>query len=557
MTEKKFVNYAPILRRTIIFKAIRPGYWSSEVTTLLSSLFFTLACNSSFWAELVRGKALMMPHTWFIVLCTAIAITGLQWFLLLLVINRWTFRWFMISLFLVTSIVVYFMTTFHIYIDSTMVNNALGTDYQETKELLQWRIIPYFLLLGILPSLLVWRIRIYKRSLPSYWAGRLGCIFLSFIMFFGGGWAAFNDLGPIHRERKEIVFLITPLNLFAASVKVYRKAHRNNASQAKIAIDDDAYQVPRPAASKPRVIILVVGETVRAANWGLDGYRRQTTPELAKHPLFNFSQVSSCGTSTAVSLPCMFSSYGFHAYDEQRIHQSESLLHLLQRSNISVLWRDNQSGCKGVCDGLPFEELNVESLCKQGRCFDEVLLHQLKERIAAKNEDQLIVLHMLGNHGPAYFERYPGQFRHWQPTCETTDLASCSQKSIVNTYDNAILYTDSILAQAIDELGSITSHDTGLIYVSDHGESLGEHNLFLHGLPYFMAPDEQKKIPMMLWFSSGLSQQLGLQEECLRDKQTSQISHDYLFSTVLSLFDIKTKAYDSAFDLIHSCRKEY
>ena len=117
---------------------------------------------------------------------------------------------------------------------------------------------------------------------------------------------------------------------------------------------------------------------------------------------------------------------------------------------------------------------------------------------------------MLGNHGPAYFERYPEQFKRWKPTCETTDLSSCSQKSLVNTYDNAILYTDSILARAIDELGTITTHDTGLIYVSDHGESLGEHNLFLHGLPYFMAPDEQKKIPMIFWLSQGLSQQLGI-----------------------------------------------
>lgn len=537
-----------------IFKATRPLYCSSEVTTFLCSLFFTLACNSSFWMELLRGRELMVTHTWFLILCTAVAITGLQWFLLLLIINRWTFRSVMISLFLINSIVVYFMTTFHVYIDPTMLSNVINTDYHESKELLQWRIIPYFLVLGILPSWIILRTKIPVRSLPSYWAGRLGTIFLSLLMFFGGGWVVFNDLVPIHHERKEIVYLIDPLNLFSSAVKVYLRTYRNNANQAKIIVDANAHRLPRASHSKPRVLILVIGETVRAANWGLNGYRRQTTPELAKHQVYNFSQVMSCGTSTSVSLPCMFSPYGFHTYNEQRIHQSESLLHLLERTKISILWRDNQSGCKGVCDGLPVEQLTVNSSCANGQCLDEILFHHLKEQITAKNDDQLIVLHMLGNHGPAYFERYPKQFNKWNPICATSDLASCKQESIVNTYDNAILYTDTLLGHVIDELATITTHDTGLIYVSDHGESLGEHNLFLHGVPYFIAPDEQKKIPMIFWLSRGWTQQLGLREVCLRNKQTNQLSHDYLFSTVLSLFDVKTTAYNSKFDLIHSCR---
>lgn len=534
---------------------MRISYWSSEVTTLLLSIFFTLTCNGSFWSVLVQGKELMAPHTWLIILCTGIAITGLQWFLLLLVINRWTFRWFIIGLLLITSVTVYFMSTFHVFIDPTMMINVASTDYHESIELLQWRIIPYVLLLGLLPAWIVWHIRIYKRSLPSYWAGRLGTIFLSLVMFFVSAWAIFNDLSPIHRERKEIVYLLTPLNLFSSSIKAYERASKNKANQKKIIIGKDAHLVPRSENSKPRVLVLVVGETVRASNWGLNGYSRQTTPKLAKQQLINFSQVSSCGTSTAVSLPCMFSSYGLHAYNEQRINQSESLLHLLHRLNISVLWRDNQSGCKGVCDGLAVEKLKNDKLCTNGRCLDEILLDQLKERITAKKEDQLIVLHMLGNHGPAYFERYPEEFKRWQPTCDTGDLASCAPETIVNTYDNAILYTDNVLARAIKELNTITTHDIGLIYVSDHGESLGEHNLFLHGLPYFMAPDEQKKIPMIFWLSEGLTQQLKLQENCLRDKQSAPISHDYLFSTVLALFDVKTKVYNKKYDVLASCRK--
>jgi lipid A ethanolaminephosphotransferase len=527
--------------------------WSSEVITLVSSLFFTLTCNNFFWHELVRKQDLTHPHTWLIILCTAIALTGLQWFLLLLVINRWTFRMVMIILFLITSMTVYFMATFHVYIDPTMLTNVLSTDYQESKELLQWRILPYFLLLGVLPSWVIVRSQIYKRSLSSYWAGRFGTLFLSLLMFFAGSWAVFNDLSLIHREHKEIVYLITPFNLLSSALIAYKEGHEGKIVHKKI-IGTDARQIARSSKSKPRVIVLVIGETVRAANWGLNGYSRQTTPELAKHQVFNFGQVSSCGTSTAVSLPCMFSSYGFHAYTKQGIDQSESLLHLLNRVNVPVLWRDNQSGCKGVCDGLPYEELSVPALCQNGRCFDEILLYQLKERIRAKKQDQLIVLHMLGNHGPSYFKRYPEPFKHWQPTCDTSDLAQCSPESIVNTYDNVILYTDAILARAIDELSNMTTHDTGLIFVSDHGESLGEHNLFLHGLPYFIAPEEQKSVPMVFWLSKGLMRQLKLKKECLKKKESNPISHDYLFSTVLSLFDVQTKVYDQQFDLIASCR---
>lgn len=496
----------------------------------------------------------MSAHTWFIVFGTAVAITGLQWFLLLLVINRWTFKWVTICLLLVTSLAVYFMNAFHVYIDSTMITNIVSTDYHESREFLQWRILPYFLFMGVMPCWFIWRIQIYKRSLTSYWIGRLGTIFLSLVMVFWGGWAVFHDLGPVHRERKEIVYLITPLNLISSSAKAYWKTRQVGKNEIKIKIGEDAYQLPRAENNKPRVIVLVVGETVRAFNWGLNGYHRQTTPELAKRHVINFEQVTSCGTTTAVSLPCMFSPYGIHAYDHQKINQTESVLHLLDRINVSVVWRDNQSGCKGVCDGLPLEKLEIDTLCKKGRCFDEVLLHQLPQRIAHTNRDQLIVLHMLGNHGPAYYERYPSEFKYWSPTCETTDLSSCSQKALVNTYDNAILYTDTMLAKAIDLLSTIKSHDTGLIYVSDHGESLGEHKLFLHGLPYFMAPDEQKKVPMILWMSPGLSKQLAIQEDCLRKKRLDSLSHDYLFSTLLSFFDVKAKEYNSRFDLINSCR---
>ena len=185
------------------------------------------------------------------------------------------------------------------------------------------------------------------------------------------------------------------------------------AAQPRQPIGLDAAPGPSWAQqSKPRLMVLVVGETARAANWGLNGYARQTTPELARLPVINFGAVQACGTNTEVSLPCMFAPVGRRDYNEQRIRDSQSLLHVLARAGVDVHWRDNQSGCKGVCDGLSSENVrssNPPGLCSDGQCLDEALLADLDRRLdrlqAQRSGTQLLVLHMLGNHGPSYFRR--------------------------------------------------------------------------------------------------------------------------------------------------------
>jgi lipid A ethanolaminephosphotransferase len=306
-------------------------------------------------------------------------------------------------------------------------------------------------------------------------------------------------------------------------------------------------------------MVLVVGETARAANWGLNGYARQTTPELAQLPVINFPDVTSCGTNTEVSVPCMFAPVGRRDYDAARIRGSESLLHVLARAGVAVLWRDNQSGCKGVCEGLPQEEivkLDPPGLCSDGRCLDEALLAGLDERLATAKGTQLLVLHMLGNHGPSYFRRYPPAFERFKPACTKDDLQLCSREEVVNAYDNALLYTDHVLARVIAKLhGAAARVDSALLFVSDHGESLGENNLYLHGMPYAIAPDVQTRVPMVMWLSSGLPADAGLDPDCLRRRAAQPATHDNLFHTILGLLDVKTALYDPAWDLAQACRK--
>ena len=305
---------------------------------------------------------------------------------------------------------------------------------------------------------------------------------------------------------------------------------------------------------KKKLVVLVIGETVRAQNWGLSGYERDTTPILKNKDVINYPYAKTCGTNTEVSLPCMFSPYGRKNYDEKKIRTTESLLHVLNRNSVVTSWIDNQSGCKGVCDGLDYlQARNIDNgdLCvKNGNCFDEILVKALDKKIDLSLNQQLIALHPIGNHGPAYYSRYPKQFEKFTPACNTSDLEKCTNAEIVNAYDNAILYTDSVLSQMIDRLSKITDREVYFIYASDHGESLGENNLFLHGLPYRIAPDFQTSAPFFIWVG-GKAKQI---KSCATKSANTPISHDNLYHTVMSIFAVNSSTVEPNMNLIKGCR---
>jgi lipid A ethanolaminephosphotransferase len=420
--------------------------------------------------------------------------------------------------------------------------------------------LPHLLLYAVLPLALLWWVPVRRGPLlRALWLKPLALL-AGLVVGVAALLVVYQDFSSLMRNQREMRFLITPGN-YLWSLGVVAFEDTASAARPRQPVGTDAARGPLAAqhGRKPLLVVLVVGETARAANWQLNGYARATTPELAAQPdLISFAQVSSCGTNTEVSLPCMFSPWGRRQYDEKRIRGSESLLHVLQRAGVQVLWRDNQSGCKGVCEGLKSELLanaRLPGLCDGERCLDEVLLHGLNEATAGPG-DQFVVLHQLGNHGPAYFRRYPDSFRRFTPTCDTADLRQCSREAIVNTYDNALLYTDHVLAQALAQLRAReATHDVALLYVSDHGESLGEANLYLHGVPYAIAPQVQTEVPMFLWLSPGFAASQRLDTTCLRRRAAQPASHDHLFHTVLGLMDVRTSAREPALDLAAACRR--
>ena len=546
---------SPLSTPAALFTRLR--LWRPEIGTetliLLASTFFALACNGLFW----RNAMATTPGSVLFALSLFMLLAGAHALLFGLLLWRWNAKVLLTALFVATAFATHYMDSFNVYLDADMLRNVLATDHKESRELMTPALILPLLGHALLPCTLLWRLRLRKRSTGRALMWR-ALFLLGVVVVTGAGTlASFQNISSLMRNHREVRYLATPINYLVAL-----KQNLSSASpikqQPKLPLGTDAKATPRAAGSKPRLLVLVVGETVRAQNWGLNGYERQTTPELSQAGVINFPDMHACGTSTEVSLPCMFSPFGRRDYDAKKIRAHQSLLHVLERAGIATLWRDNQSGCKGVCDGLETQQLDdatTPDLCADGRCMDEILLQDLPVQARAKPGDRVIVLHQLGNHGPSYYQRYQAQFRQYAPTCDTPDLGKCSRAQIVNSYDNAVRYTDHFLTRAIATLRGMDDYDTAMVYLSDHGESLGEKGLYLHGMPYAIAPEEQTRVPMVMWFSPQFAANRGLDLQCLRQRAQQRTDQDNLFPSVLGLMQVRTSVYAREHDLFATCSR--
>lgn len=527
---------------------------SPQALTLLACVAFTLFYNQRFWSAVIAAEPPTGAGDWGQLVGYGVVMTALQLVVFLPLVNRFSVRPLLSLLVLLAAAVSYFTGHYGSYFDTHMIDNVVQTDTREASELLTPGLALYLLLFAGLPSLLIWRWPLRQRSwqrglgMSLLWlAGSMGVLVVSLLL-------SFQSLSSLMRNHHELRYLVTPGNAIVSTGQVM--AADAPLPEARLPIGEDAVR-RTSATGAPRLLVLVVGETVRAADWGLSGYARQTTPRLASRDVINFPEVASCGTNTAVSLPCMFAPIGNGNYDERYIQSHESLLDVLQHAGYRVTWIDNQSGCKGVCDRVEHYTPSPEAypaLCDGHDCRDGVLVEELKRRMVSVTDDTVIVLHTLGNHGPSYFQRYPEAFRAFTPTCDTADLAQCSRASIVNSYDNAILYTDSVLDELISVLEQQPSLATAMLYVSDHGESLGEKGLYLHGLPYAIAPEEQTRVPMTWWSSRAFDQAARLERDCLARLANQSLSHDHLFHSLLGMLGVESAIRDPRLDISQACR---
>ncbi len=527
--------------------------------TLLTSLWLVTLPNLPLWTRLHALPEITGLRGLLFGLGLALGVAALTHTLLCLLNWRWLLKPVLTLCILSAASGAYFMWSYGIVIDANMIVNVVQTDPREAADLLNWRLLLSLILLGLLPAWWLWRQPVREIA----WGRRLGgnalaslaslaVLVLSLLLIY-------QDFASVMRNHTQLRYMISPLNSFYAVGRVLAKPLERDTGTV-LPIGQDARLV-LPAGAAPATVIVVVGETARAGNFGLNGYARDTTPRLAQLPVASLRNVWSCGTSTATSLPCMFSHLGKDAF-ENRSSNHESLVDVLQHAGLAVLWVDNQSGCKGICARVPngsTTAMKVSPHCDHGECHDEVMLHELGQRIAElpaerRAKGTVVFMHQMGSHGPAYHKRVPPAFKRFTPECASNALQQCAREQVVNAYDNTIAYTDHFLAETIAWLQKRPG-PSAMVYVADHGESLGENNLYLHGLPYAIAPDVQKRVPWITWVSPAFGQQRGLDMACLRAKADQAFSHDHYFHSVLGLAGVRAAEYQGDLNLYASCMR--
>lgn len=525
---------------------------SAVTLALAAAAGFALFSNNRFWHALLKGHSPTSSHTWLLAAGTFIWLTAGHFALILPFTSRYVIKPFLTVLLVVNALTAYFIGAFNVIVDRSMIINAVQTDVREVRDLITSDMMMWLLFGAVLPIAFLWRLRLRRETLRDALRSRVAVTAAAFLLTLGAAAISYGTYASFFRNQREVRHLITPGNSVISGLQVAFKGAQPQPQQ-RIAVGSDAKLGSRwKGEGRPVVFVLVVGETARAANFSLDGYGRDTNPSLRRHQVINFSDVSACGTSTAESLPCMFSPLGRSHFTESKARQYETVLDVFRHAGFSVHWLDNNSGCKHVCDGLETERLYQQSVpgnCEAGDCLDQVLLTHLDEILTGKPHNQVIVLHQKGSHGPAYYRRYPKAFERFTPACQSQNFDDCTTEEIRNAYDNSILYTDFILGQVIDDLAASRVYDSAMLYISDHGESLGERGFYLHGLPYSIAPDAQKKVPMVLWMSSSFTERFAIDLPALHARARDEYSHDNLFHSMLGLLDVRTADYRRQLDI--------
>ncbi|MCK9374029.1 MAG: phosphoethanolamine--lipid A transferase [Sulfuricurvum sp.] len=524
--------------------------WRSRTLIVVTSLFLVLFTNTSFFKHVVD----VYPLTWVngvMIASLGVVLLAVQVIVFTLLGSRYLLKPLLITIVLISSLVSYFMNTYDIVVDTHMIQNVLETNMSESMDLLSIQQIAYFFLLGVVPSIFIYRLKIEVLPLKASIIDKTKTIAIALGVVIVIIFAFSKFYTSFFREHKPLRLYTNP-TFYLYSIGQYIHQSFSHEITGLQAIGEDARIIKKNEDRK--LVILVVGEAVRADHFSLNGYGRETTPLLKKEDIINFSQFTSSGTETAVSVPCMFSCYGREGYDKDIALHTENVLDVLQRAGANILWRDNNSDSKGVALRVAYEDFKTpekNTICDT-ECRDEGMLVGLQEYIKAHPKgDIVIVLHQMGNHGPAYYKRYPKEFEKYTPVCRTNQLEQCSKEEITNGYDNALLYTDYFLSKVISLLKeNDEGFKTAMFYLSDHGESLGENGLYLHGFPYAIAPDAQKHVPAVMWFGK----QFAVNKGELKRLSSHPYTHDYLFHTLLGFMEVNSSVYHSELDILHGLR---
>ncbi len=501
----------------------------------IACLVYTGLFNVPFFTRFYTANLNSVP----LAVSAFVFLWGVHFLLFSLLASRYTTKPVLAIGFLAAAASSYFSSVYGVVTDAGMLRNVLQTDPGEAGELLSGTLIAILFLFGVVPAVFLLRINLLLQPLQRELLSKVTAVAIATASILLSLFPFSADYTTFFREHKSARYFATPVTPLYSLAKLTSDTLSDRFSEplvlARTVFDDRKIEADEEA---PELVIMIVGETVRADHLGLNGYKRQTTPRLAAmDDLVTFTDFSSCGTATAVSVPCMFSPFKRRDFSDDAIFRSENVLDVLERQGVAVLWRDNNSSSKGVADRVTYQSYkspDVNPVCDP-ECRDEGMLSGLDDYISNHpGQDIFILLHSMGSHGPEYYKRYPEEYGRFQPTCQTNHLSQCSADELLNAYDNTILYADTFIADSIELLKGYPQYETALLYVSDHGESLGENNIYLHGLPYEFAPSAQKQVAAIAWLPPNSDFDLGSTEA----QSGAAFSHDNLYCSLLAVFEV-------------------
>jgi len=423
----------------------------------------------------------------------------------------------LVLFFIGNALSVYFINTYGVIIDETMISNVFNTNYEESSSFFSFKMVLYLLFMGILPSIYIIKVKIIN----THWKTFLKTISLTLLFIAVVAFANASNWLWIDKNSKSLGGLAMPWSYSANTWLYYFHKHKQN--EKEILLPNATIKDKQKS-----VVVLVIGESARSQNFSLYGYKKNTNPLLSKMPnLFHFN-ATSCATYTTAGVKGILQ----HTPSDDLY---EILPNYLYRNDVEVIWNTSNSGEPP----LHIEKYqNREALmprCKGDGCnYDEILLTNLKEQIAASTKNKiLVVLHTSTSHGPTYSKKYPSPFEAFKPVCNSVELGNCTHDELINAYDNTIVYTDYILSKVIADLKELKDFQSTMIFVSDHGESLGEKNLYMHGVPLSFAPKEQYEIPFIVWLSNGSP----------KVKSNQTLTQYHVFHSVLHFLHIQSPIY--------------
>ena len=531
-----------------MIKKFQPVMTTNKLLLVITA-YFTLVFNYPFLSEFMGAIIELEQFNVLFLLSVPFLLGSLLLIVFSVLAVPMIFKPVFITITLTSALVFYAALHYGTVFDYGMIQNSVETDQAEAFSYLNIQSVIHFCVLGLLPALFIAKTKIVTQGYSQAVLARLKLFAGAFIILLTIVFFFYQDYAAVGRNNSHVKKFINPTQYLYSGAKYIKY----NYLESEIPFKTLDIAPIDTSPTENEVMVFVLGETARAQNFSSNGYSKNTNQYTSKYEITSFENMFSCGTATAVSVPCMFSSMTRDNFDRRHADKQQNVLDLIQLAGFDVQWINN-NGCKNVCDRIPTINIDLSQnnpLCDGNYCQDETLLLPLEQKLASLSSNKtIIVLHMMGSHGPTYFKRYPNEHRKFTPDCARSDIQNCSSEQLINTYDNTIAYTDFVLSKVIEQLEKLPKkYKTSMLYVSDHGESLGESGVYLHGLPYSFSPQQQRHIPMLLWSNNNQHQ-----TSCVKQQAKNQkFSHDNLFHSLLGWLSISSTAYQSQLDIFAPC----